>query len=587
MMKKKFETLPGIVEHVLNTYRNAHLFNYKRLGQWNHLSTEEFAKHIRRVSLGLRAIGLKPGDKCGIILPPSPQWLIIDLAIMVNGAVSVPMFPNISYDNFKFEVSDSNMKFLFIRDKKDLELDVQGKLKDFKKVIALDVEHQDKNFMNFLELATKGDKVSTDLPELYYELVAKLKEEDLATIIYTSGSTGQPKGVPITHKNIVSQVLGAEQRFPLDSAKDKALSCLPLAHVFERMVIYYYMSTGMSVYFADDIKNVGDLLRELHPTIITLVPRLLEKVYAKMSGGTKEFSGFKKFLAENAFKYANKAKIGKKGFLFKVYDTLVYKKLRAALGGNLRMAICGSAKLNPDIERFFLNIGLPVYQGYGLTECSPVVAANYPGYNKTGTVGPMFPGVTVKIASDNEILVKGLGVFSGYYNNTKETKKVIDKDGWFHTGDLGSIKGGYVTISGRKKELFKTSNGKYVSPVPIEQLLSQHKLIDMAVVIAEGRKFVSALLVPDFENLKVIQEEMGCSGVSGADFLKSSTVTDSLRKFLNDVNKKLNHWEGVRKYRIINEPLTTENGELTPTMKIRRHIVEAKCQKMINSMYSE
>ena len=583
-----FKTLPALVGYVLNTFRNSRALNYRHLGQWEHISTEEFVEIVRRLSLGLKAIGVEPGDKCGIIVPSSPQWLMIDLAIMVNGAVSVPMFPNISCDNFNFEVSNSSMKHLFIKNQYILEKAIQHRLKDFKKIIALDVESQGDNVINFIELLSRGDEVSSTSPELYTILSNGVNENDLATIIYTSGSTGVPKGVPLTHKNIISQIYAATERFPMDPSKDSVLSCLPLAHIFERMVIYYYLSTGMSIYFADDIKKVGDLLREVRPTVITMVPRLLEKVYAKMHHNLAEVKGIKKTLASLAFHHAETATPGRKSLVSKVYDPLVYKKLRNALGGKLRLAICGSAKLNPDIERFFLNIGLPLYQGYGLTECSPVVSANSPGHSRPGTVGMPFPDVEVRVNDDGEILVKSPGVFSGYFNNGRETKTVIDEDGWFHTGDLGLLdKDGYIIINGRKKELFKTSNGKYVSPVPTEQMVKQCELIDMAVVIAEGRKFVSLLIFPDFENLGTIRQERGKADISDEDFLSSLEIEKEIETLINNINKKLNHWEQIREYRVIKEPISIESGELTPTMKIRRHIVEKKFKHVIDEIYKE
>lgn len=583
-----FKTLPELVRYVLNTYRNSSALNYKKLGHWEHISTEEFVETVRRLTLGLKAIGVEPGTKCGIIVPPSPIWVMIDLAIMLNGAVSVPMFPNLSLNNFSFEVSDSSMKFLFIKNHNILEQGIQNKLKDFKKVITLDVGEEDDNMINYIELLSRGDEVSSESPELYNTLFSAIKEDDLATIIYTSGSTGVPKGVSLTHKNLISQIHGATQRFPIDPSKDRILSCLPLAHVFERMVIYFYISTGTSIYFADDIKKIGDLLRELRPSVFTIVPRLLEKVYAKMHKNLNELSGLKKGIAELAFHSADTKPPEKKNLVTKIYDRLVYKKLREALGGKLRLAICGSAHLDTNIERFFINIGLPLYQGYGLTECSPVLSANFPGSNKRGTVGKAFPEVTLKIAEDNEILAKGPGIFSGYYKNSKETKLVIDDDGWFHTGDLGSIDSdGYVTLTGRKKEFYKTSTGKYVSPVPIEQSAKECELIDTAAVIAEGRKFVSLLLFPDFENLDSLKEARKQNGMSDVDFLSSPEVTKEISLLIKNINKGLNHWEQIQEYCLIKEPIAVESGELTPTMKLRRHIIEKKYKKIIDEFYEE
>jgi long-chain acyl-CoA synthetase len=386
----------------------------------------------------------------------------------------------------------------------------------------------------------------------------------------------------------VSQVEGAALRFPLHPDEDSALSCLPLAHVFERMVTFYYLSTGISIHFAEEIKKVGDNLREVHPTIITLVPRLLEKVHAKLQANVEIAAGLKKTLGKAALDRARvKAHDAPATFKDRVLDALVYKKMRVALGGRLRLVISGSAPLDPSLYSFFLNLGVPVYEGYGLTETSPVLAANFPGHRKVGTVGPIFPGVEVRVGDDGEILARGPGVMKGYYRKPEETSQVIDNAGWLHTGDLGHVDNeGYLKITGRKKELFKTANGKYVAPVPIEQALIQNKLVDMAMVIAEGRPFTTAVLFPDVENLKALKVELGCESLEDAAFLKSSQALGYLQTSLDAVNSKLNHWEKVQKFHLAVAPLAIDAGELTPTMKIRRHVVEDKFRKEIDLLYA-
>jgi long-chain acyl-CoA synthetase len=385
-------------------------------------------------------------------------------------------------------------------------------------------------------------------------------------------------------------MMGAGERFPVDPVNDVALSCLPLAHVFERMVTLYYLSQGISLYFAEEIKSVGDNLRELHPTIITLVPRLLEKVFLKMQNNIEEASGIKKTLGQTAFRRAVSLDHNRpKNLLDKIFDRLVYGKMRTALGGRLRLVISGSAALSERLQNFFLNIGIPLYEGYGCTETSPVIAANFPGCRKKGTVGKAFPGVEIKIAGDGEILARGPNVMRAYFKKPKETAQCLTKDGWYHTGDLGRLDDrGVLTITGRKKELFKTAGGKYVAPGPIEALLvSSEQYIDMAMIIAEGRKFVSALIFPDFENLGRLKSKIGCGSLSDSEFLSSETAGDYFQRAVTKVNTGLNQWEKIQKFILADTPASVESGELTPTMKLRRHIIEDKFHKAISAIYQE
>jgi long-chain acyl-CoA synthetase len=445
----------------------------------------------------------------------------------------------------------------------------------------------DPKIVAYQALLDLGAKRLAAHPGEYLRLSEGINEQDTATLIYTSGSTGTPKGVILTHRNLVTQVLGAVKRFPLDPKSDVILSCLPLAHVFERMVAYYYLYSGCPLYFAEEIKKVGDNLRELHPTVITMVPRLLEKVHAKFQANLELAKGFKKTIGMKAWERAHTKEPGSKpAFMDKIYDALVYKKMREGLGGRLRLVISGSAPLDPGLAAFLLNIGIPIYEGYGLTEASPVIACNYPGHRKLGTVGLVFVGVEVKIADDGEILARGPNIMKGYHNKPNETAEVIDKMGWLHTGDLGHIDNeGFIKITGRKKELFKTANGKYVAPVPIEAAIAANKLADMVMVVAEGKPFTTCLIFPDFENLKVVKQELGAEGAENGAFLDSDAAKAYVQKTLDEVNAKLNHWEQVQKFRIIKTPISIDTGELTPTMKIRRHVVMEKCRAEIESMY--
>jgi long-chain acyl-CoA synthetase len=589
-MTDSFRTLPGLLKFVEAKFRNPAALGWKKDGAWVGISTQEMGETVRRLTGGLVELGLKPGDKVGLVADPSPFWMMMDLAILGAGAISVPMFSNISHENLSFEIQDSAMRFLFVGTLEQYEA-----MKPFfgrlEKIISMApqaaAQGGDAKVVAYQALLDLGAIRIAANPGEYLRLSEGINEQDPATLIYTSGSTGTPKGVTLTHRNLVSQIHGAAKRFPLDPKSDTILSCLPLAHVFERLVGYYYLSTGCPLYFAEEIKKVGDNLRELHPSVITMVPRLLEKVHARFQANLDLAKGFKKTIGMKAWDRAHKKVPGSKGaFMDKIYDALVYKKMREGLGGNLRIVISGSAPLDPNLAAFLLNIGIPIFEGYGLTEASPVIACNYPGHRKLGTVGLAFPGVEVKIADDGEILARGPNIMKGYHNKPNETADVIDKAGWLHTGDLGHIDNeNFIKITGRKKELFKTANGKYVAPVPIEAAIAGNKLVDMAMVVAEGKPFTTCLIFPDFENMKMIKQELGAEGTETSAFLDGEAAKAYVQGTLNGVNAKLNHWEQVQRFRIIKTPISIDTGELTPTMKIRRHVVMEKCRAEIDSMY--
>ncbi len=585
-MSETFRTLPGLLKYVEANYKNECALGYKKGGAWVRMSTAEVGETVRHLCLGLVELGLKPGDKVGMVADPSPHWILMDLAILGAGAISVPMFSNISHDNLTFEIEDSGMRFLFVGSDPQYQAmkPFFGKLE---KILTLPDGLGDGQCVSFSTLVQVGAKRHAKNSGEYMRLSEAINEQDTATLIYTSGSTGVPKGVEITHHNLVFQVGAAHKRFPLNPATDKIVSCLPLAHVFERMVTYYYFFTGTSIYFAEEIKKVAETLRELNPTVVTMVPRLLEKVHAKMQANVEMAQGFKKILGSKAWARAHSKVPGSKDtFMDKVFDALVYKKMRAGLGGNLRIVISGSAPLDPTLAAFLLNIGIPVYEGYGLTEASPVISCNFPGHRKLGTVGLAFPGVEVKIGDDGEILTRGPHIMKGYYKKPTETAEVIDKLGWLHTGDLGHFDAeNFIKITGRKKELFKTANGKYVAPVPIEQAVAGNKLVDMVMVVAEGKPFTTCLIFPDFENMKAVKAELGLAESGNDIFLESAEAKAFIQKTMNEVNAKLNHWEQIQKFIIIKTPITVDSGALTPTMKIRRHIVMEKYRAEIDSMY--
>ncbi len=586
-MTVAFTTLPGMLRHVGQSFKNPAALVHRQDGTWVRISTREMFETVRKIGTGLMELGLRPGDKVGIVADPSPFWMMLDLAVLGAGGITVPMFSNIAPDNLQYEIKDSGLRFLFVGSEKQHQA-MKPFFASIERIIALPKSLESEHCTSWDSLLESGARRLAIHPGEWDAGSEAVRESDTATLIYTSGSTGIPKGVELTHRNLVTQIHGAAIRFPLDPQADSALSCLPLAHVFERMVAYLYLSTGISIYFAEDIKKVGENLREVRPTIVTFVPRLLEKIHAKFLAKAEMTSGFKRALALAALRRAaEKPHDSPPTLKDKLFDVLVYHNLREALGGRLRLVISGSAPLDPGLYSFFLNAGIPVYEGYGLTETSPVLAVNYPGHRKVGTVGPLFPQVEIRIGDDGEILARGPGIMKGYHGKPEETRQTIDSDGWLHTGDLGHLDNeGYLKITGRKKELFKTANGKYVAPVPIEQALTGNKLTDMSLVIAEGRPFTTALFFPDVENLKALKPDLGCEAMDDAAFLRSEQARAYLQGIVDEVNTKLNHWEKVQKFILAERTLSIDAGELTPTMKIRRHVVEEKFRKEINSLYA-
>ncbi|MBP7710692.1 MAG: long-chain fatty acid--CoA ligase [Rickettsiales bacterium] len=580
---KTFSTLSEIVAFQDFNFTNPQAFNFREKGQLRSFSNQEFRENIFHFACGLREIGLGKNDNLAICSYQNPIWLMADFGAILAGAVTVPIFHNISKENLLFEIADANVKFVFCD-----SLEFFESVKNLGlKIITYGFEASGSDHFTFESLIQLGKKAADAKKYNFEELLKIAQPQDIATIIYTSGSTGRPKGVELTHLNLVSQVQATAEFFTL-TAKDVALSFLPLAHIFERMVMMFYISRGISVYFTDDVKNVGGALKETRPTLLTTVPRVLEKVFAKIESGTEAASGFKKFLGTKALKRAlEKNPNSPKNIFDKIFDALVYKKFRVAMGGNIRMIICGGSALSEVLECFYKNIGIDLFCGYGMTETSPVIAANCYKGNKIGTVGKAFPQVELKIAQDGELLVRGPNLMRGYHNQPEKTAEIIE-NGWLKTGDLAKIdEEGFVKIVGRKKELFKNANGKYVSPVPIEQKLMQNlPFLIGAIVIAEGKKFTAAILFPEFEMLKKTKEQFEFVG-SDEEFLQSEKLQNFVQKEIAEINQDLNHWEQVQKFHIARQPISIESGDITPSMKLKRNVLEAKFAEVVEVFYKE
>lgn len=569
-MQKDFKDLAELLFYQAGNFSNKNALNFKENGAWRSFSNREFLDLVVKFACGLRELGFKKGDRLAIYAYQSPIWLVVDFAVILLGGVSVPIFHNVARDNLLFQIKHAKCRFVFA----DFDADFEEK-NHFNKVSCLESELPEvvekvisygfapKNSINFEVVVDLGERISSRL-DGFEELRAEVEVDDLATIIYTSGSTGDPKGVCLSHDNLVMQIKAAEARFPFDEGQ-KVVSFLPLAHIFERMVMMLYLARGVSVYFVDDVKNLGAVLQEVKPSAMTVVPRVLEKVFAKISDGVARGGFLSRFLGKMALRHALRE--GGGNFL----DCLVYKKFLAGLGGNLEMVICGGAALSNEMERFFCNIGVRVLCGYGLTETSPVLAVNYEGGYRFGTVGKAFDGVELKLDEDGELLAKGRGVMLGYYEDEERTKEVMEGE-WFRTGDLAAIEDGFVRIIGRKKELFKTANGKYVRPVPIEQELVQKLgFLIGAVILAEGRSFVSALLFPDFELLKALKKKLG---FEGEGFLASKVLNDYVQGVVDEVNAGLDRGEQIFEFKIIEEEISIESGHITPSMKLKRAKLE-------------
>jgi len=456
----------------------------------------------------------------------------------------------------------------------------------FEKIISFADNGNEETIYGWEQIISLGRELAKEQPDRYRQLAQDVRDDDLATIIYTSGSTGVPKGVELTHKNLISLV--HSEAFYWDPRIDRYLCVLPLAHVFGRSLNLLMIGWGVSIYYWNDLKNVGAIFREIQPTVTVVVPRLLEKIYAKMLINIHQASFIKRKIGLWAFNLAGtKKKTFLQRLLYPLADKLVFSALRKSLGNKLRIVICGGAALDSQICRFFIEIGVPIYEGWGLTEAA-TVTVNKPGQTKIGSVGPPLPPMELKISEEGEVLVNGPIVMQGYHLNPEATAKVIDSEGWLHTGDRGSIDSdGFLTILGRIKDLYKTSTGEYIAPVPIEQALCKTPLIDMAMVVGDGRKFASCLLFPNLEVVESLKASHKQTHVSTEEFLNREFIQQEMEKLLNTINTHLNHWEQIHAYRFVLDAPTIESGMLTPSMKIRREVVATKYKELIDSMYSE
>jgi len=578
----------------LKNFPKADMLTSKVNGKWAPLSTQDVSGLVNRLSAGLMKLGLSGNDmtvenqdKVALISRNRPEWLILDLACQQIGIALCPIYPTTNPLELEFIFNDAAVKYVFLSGEDILEKvnNVQHQTPSLKEVYSFDDDGIATSWKSLLENISQED----------LEKVEKLKQEILpshcATIIYTSGTTGKPKGVMLSHNNIVSNVMNSVESFPFPlHTHAKALSFLPLNHIFERMVSYIYFNSGISIYYADSLETIGEDLKDIKPQLFCTVPRLLEKVYEKIMLKGAELTGIKKKLFYWAIELGNKYDSINKGNMsyrlqLAIANKLIFSKWREALGNNIEFIITGGAACQVRLLRVFTAAKIPIYEGYGPTENSPVISVNTRKQVKFGTVGPVLKGQQVKLEPDGEICVKGPSVMQGYYKRPDLTAETII-DGWLHTGDIGVMEDGiFLKITDRKKELFKTSGGKYVAPQPIENKMKESAFIEQMMVVGADRKFVGALIVPSLPNLKEWMQLKGISFTTVTDAVNHPKVLELYKEIVESFNQYFNNVEQVKKFELLPEEWTIDTGELTPTLKLKRRVIMEKFKSAVDRIY--
>jgi long-chain acyl-CoA synthetase len=587
-----------VVDYQLQTFPREDMFAAKENGVWRKYSTREVKETVDRFAAGLIHLGvsgqdmsIEGADKIAVLSANRPEWLMLDLAVQKTGAVLVPIYPTINVNELEFVLNDASVKLVFVGDKElfDRVQSIRHKTASVKAVFSFDYLQPSLHWKEVLAKATAKD---------YEQLKAmdhKIKHEDLFTIIYTSGTTGTPKGVMLSHKNVLSNIFNCEEILKqVIGHDDRSLSFLPLNHIFERMVSYLYMYSSCAIYYAESLDKIGDNLKEVQPTVFTTVPRLLEKVYDKIMAKGQELTGIKRKLFFWAVELASRYEINKKmGWWYNIQlnlaNKIVFNKWREGLGGRVKAIITGAAACQVRLLRIFTAAKIVIMEGYGLTETSPVICVNHfdPKGRAFGTVGPVVNNEEVKLAEDGEILFRGDNLMMGYYKRPDLTNEVI-KDGWFHTGDIGMfVDEKFLKITDRKKEIFKTSGGKYVAPQPIENKMKESPFIEQMMVVGAERKFVGALIIPGFDTLKEWAKQRNILFGTESDLIRHPEVLELYKKIVESYNQLFNHVEQVKKFELLETAWTVEGGELTPTQKLKRKVIMEKYKDAIERIYAE
>jgi len=598
---KAFYTIPELYKYLTEDFgpkKGGYAIQRKVDNVYKGISYIGLKEETDAFAFGLAALGLKKDDSVSLISENRPEWVYADFAMQLLGIVNVPLYPSLTSDSIAYILNDSESKAIIVSTGFQLNKvqKIMKNCKNLKHIIILN-DHDDvtssENLFTFKQIQDKGQDIQKNNPDLLKTFSAGIKEDDVCTIIYTSGTTGEPKGVILTHQNIISNVNAVLEVFPI-TKDDVFLSFLPLCHIFERMGGYYTaFAAGCTVYYAESIEKVATNLQEARPTLMTSVPRLFERIQSRIIKNVESQSVTKQKIFYWALdigkKYYAEKKKGSAPLAltakYSVADKLVFKKIRNRTGGRLRFFISGGAALSKELGEFFEAAGIKIVEGYGLTESSPVITANRFDDYKFGTVGKPLPNVEVKIASDGEILARGPNIMKGYYKKKKETEETVI-DGWLHTGDIGTFDSeGFLMITDRKKHLFKTSAGKYIAPTPIESIFLTSRYIDQFVLIGDKRMFLSALIVPDYEALKEFADAHKIAYTNEKDLTNNNQIYKLIEDDMGKLQRKLANYERVRKFALLDKPFTIETGEITPSLKIKRKVVEEKYNYLIEQMY--
>jgi long-chain acyl-CoA synthetase len=560
---------------------------------WIPYSVKDYVRNAYSISYGLMALGLKKGDRIVSISNNRPEWNFLDMGMAQAGIVHVPIYPTISFEDYEYILNHVEPSLVLVSDKQlyDKISPIAAKIPSVKDIYSFNAIAQVRNWQEITRLGQENEgRFKDDLAKLKQEIT----RNDLVTLIYTSGTTGNPKGVMLSHRNILSNVESISRVFDFNTTH-RTLSFLPISHVFERTINYYFQRVGTSIYYAENLGTISENLRDVKPHLFISVPRLLEKTYDKIIAKGRELSGIKKFIFFWAVRVGMQYKVpGGNGWFYilklKIADKLVFTKWREALGGRVEIIVTGGAALQPRLATIFNAAGIPVAEGYGMTEASPVIASNRTpatGEIRIGTVGPAVPGVEIKIADDGEILCRGDNVMCGYYKEPELTKEAIDADGWLHTGDIGIlVESKYLKITDRKKEVFKLSSGKYVAPQLIENKLKESDFIEQVMVIGENQKFASALISPDFQFLHNWASLHNVDFRDNNELISDPRVIARYQRVVNEMNRQLGATDQIKRFRLVQEEWTPDTGELSPTLKLKRKFIAQKYESTINEIFS-
>ncbi len=590
------KTISQLFLNTVKSYKKDDLMMYKKEGNYIPISTESLEKRVKNFSLGLKDLGLKPADKLIILSENRPEWVMTDISNIIMGGITVPIYTSLVSEQIRYIIDDSDARFVVFSDMEQWEKIkvIKNSLKKVFHYITF-LSKAPAGALTFDQIMKRGEKIANKEPDIFKRIAESAKPDDVISIIYTSGTTGIPKGVVLTHNNFMSNIKSTTSIIEF-TEKDTVLSFLPLSHVLERMVMFDYLYKGSTIAFAESIETVAENLLEIRPHIMVSVPRVFEKIYAKIMDNVLSSSSTKRKIFFWALKtgkeYGNKQLLKQKiPYLLKmkrkIAHKLVFSKILEKTGGRVRFFISGGAPLSRDIAEFFYAIGLLVLEGYGLTETSPVIAVNTMENIKFGTVGKPIPGVQVKIEKDGEILVKGPNVMKEYYKKEEETKEVF-RDGWFCTGDIGYLdEDGFLVITDRKKDIIVTAGGKNIAPQSIENLLKTSSYIANAIVLGDKRRFISALIVPNFEKLEEYAKKKNILYSSNRDLIKNDKIVHFINQEIENLTTGLAMYEKIRKICLLERDFEIGKGEITPTLKIRRNAIEKKYKKEIEELYKE